>query len=415
MVATQGLSTPVTVDKPTGTRQVPAFNGIRGLCAVGVLIYHVAFVSGTSNHFSDPHTSIWGYVIEALTVSLPPFFILSGFFLYRPFARVVLSGAPKPAIRPFLVKRALRVLPGYWVMTAIVLVTLNLYDIKNVWYAARPFLLLHFFWTNDTWITGLEPSWTVVAEVAFYLTLPLMAWAINRYARRAAAPAQRMRRMMVPLAVLVLIGFAYTAFCYLPAMNEYVWWISFWPLGYVGFFAGGMALATFSTYAEVSETKPSFYRFVERHPNACWAAAAFFAILNIPKPFGEPGMGTWGALSQQMVSTVVSFAFALLLVAPLTVPNVKSRLMDAVLTNRPVLFLGRMSFGVYLWHVAVMDYWMGNGSMFGKVPVASPVLRGSIGFWELVSVTLVGSILLATLTYYLVERPAQRLRGRLAR
>jgi len=412
MVATDNLS---RTDRGTGAaKRVPTFDGLRGLCALGVVVFHVAFMAGVSNHIEDKGSGIWGFLTDGLAVCLPPFFVLSGLLLYRSFARSIIAGTRRPPALPFLWKRALRILPAYWVLIAVSVLFLNFYTIGRFWYSVRPFLLLQFFYTNNPlqWLTGTEPTWTVPAEFAFYLGLPVFGWLIDRYARRAGSPAQRVRRMMWPLSILVLVGAGWTAFCFLPAMAPSVWYLNFFPFGYIGFFAGGMMLATLSVYNDVAARPPALYRLVTRWPNLCWLLAAVVFVVNVPKPFGEPGEGTYPALLQEMIEHVLLFLFAVLIVAPLTVPRTRSRLMDAVLTNAPVRFVGRISYGVYLWHVVWIHLWFKNGSIFGHHPVTSVVFRGTVGFWTLLTFVLGGTIVTALVSHYAIEQPAQRLRNR---
>ncbi len=50
------------------------------------------------------------------------FFVLSGFLLFLPYARAMLQDRPLPTARRFYQRRALRILPAYWVcMIALVL------------------------------------------------------------------------------------------------------------------------------------------------------------------------------------------------------------------------------------------------------------------------------------------------------
>ncbi|WP_063794621.1 acyltransferase family protein [Microbispora sp. ATCC PTA-5024] len=412
MVATEASSGP-RVASP-GARREPRFDGLRGLMAFGVVVFHVAYEAGVSNHINDKGAGIWGFITEGLEVCLPPFFVLSGLLLYRSFARSILAGTPRPSAGRFLWGRVLRIIPGYWVLTAVALLIFNFFSIGSVWDVLKPVLLLHFLFTVDpaNWLIGMEPTWTVPAEAFFYVSLPIMAVVVNRYARRAADTRTRMLRMLVPLAAIALIGHAWIAFAYLPATSAYVWYFNFWPFGYIGFFAAGMALATVSAYAEVSGTTPGLYRFVKKHPNLLWLGALVVFVVNVPKPFGEPGAGTWGAFGQELIMHTLLFAFAVLIVTPLTVPGARSRLIDATLTTPPVRYLGKISYGIYLWHVPFIHLWFKNASIFGVHPGTSQSFRGDVGFWPLLAYVMVGTVIVATASHYLIERPVQRLRGR---
>ena len=62
--------------------------------------------------------------------------------------------------------------------------------------------------------------------------------------------------------------------------------------------------------------------------------------------------------------------------------------------------------------MVVVEYWFANGSIFGTAPVHDIVFRGTSGFWEMLVFVLATSLVAATASYYLVERPVQRLRRR---
>ncbi|MEA2466126.1 MAG: hypothetical protein QOJ57_252, partial [Thermoleophilaceae bacterium] len=77
-------------------------------------------------------------------------------------------------------------------------------------------------------------------------------------------------------------------------------------------------------------------------------------------------------------------------------------LVRRVLASRVLTFLGMISYGVYLWHFAVLiqlDRWG-----FGEVAAKT-------GQWIWFPAALAGGVLLATISWYLVEQPATSLKG----
>ena len=75
--------------------------------------------------------------------------------------------------------------------------------------------------------------------------------------------------------------------------------------------------------------------------------------------------------------------------------------LTRVLSLRPLVFLGEISYGIYLWHEAIHHVLFNEGVLSSSyVP----------GFLEIAMCT----IALATGTYYLVEKPALRLKNRWA-
>ncbi|MCY0942919.1 acyltransferase family protein [Streptomyces antarcticus] len=393
-------------------RRVPVLDGLRGLCAVAVLIYHVAYTAGVSNHFADPRADFWGYLTEGMGVFLPPFFVLSGLMLYRPFARRTVTGSgPRTKVVPFIGRRAVRIVPAFWVLVLASILLLDYDKIDGVWFFLRPLLMIHFF-VRTEWITGIEPTWTVPTEMLFYVALPALAWLMHKFAHRAATAAQRARRLFVPLVVLVLIGMAWTAYCFLPSTAADVWYLSFFPFGYIGYFAGGMALAVLLSYAEVSPKKPALLRWAAKWPMGFWLVALLAYLANVPHPFGEPGMGNWGALTQQMVLHALFFVFSMCVVIPLVTPGANSKSMNLLLANKPMVFLGKISYGIYLWHVFFIHVVLNNGSMFGKPAVNSGLLRGTVGFGTMLTLVLLGTLVTALASHYVLEEPLnKKLRG----
>ncbi len=409
-VATQGGA------GATATKHNPRLGGIRGICATVVVLTHIASTGGVLPFGDHPGVPFWGWLLSGLEVFLPPFFVLSGYLLFRPFVISILLGTPRPAAGPFLMRRVLRLMPAYWVVWIVALLTLNLYSVDGFWYVLRPVLLLHSF-DMDWWPVGLEPTWTVTTEFAFYFSLPAIAWLIGRYARRADDPWLKTRRVMIGLIPLVVVGWIWHAYVSLPSVRAGTMYgvsdLNFWPPRYLGPLAIGMALAALAAYVDVTGRTPAFWALVRRRPNLLWLGALVVYLANVTKPFGDVfALDGWSVAQYHMDHLLVQL-FSGLLIAPLTVPQVRSRLADAVLTNPVSTFLGKISYSLYLWHVVILTIAIGAGNINGRTGVMDQfelVERGfQMGFWQLVLITGPAIIIAATLTYYLVEQPLVRL------
>lgn len=397
---------------PSGTstrrRFFPELEGMRGFAALGVLVTHVAFSSSQVGWdevpgFEQQGNGFFAHLLQQLHVSLPIFFVLSGMLLYRPFVLGTIAGTRTPRLRPYFWRRALRTLPGYWVCLGVVLITLNTDLIENFWDVLRPFLLLQVY-EQGAHVAGLEQSWSLATEVAFYATLPLLAAILHRLARRVSDPGQRARRILGGLSLGVIVGIGFTIYTHQPSMGVYPMQNE-WPIGWVGFIAIGMALATLSATAEVApHAVPSPYRLVMDRPLLPWLGALVVYLLASVSPVGDPGKANYPAMGQALIEHIAYLSFGLLIVAPLTVPDLRSRFIKAVLTNPVTLYLGRISYGLYLWHIAIIYYYSSDGMLFQVA-----------GFGELLLITLLGSIIAATLSYYIVEKPAMALRERLGK
>ncbi|MCZ0983656.1 acyltransferase [Streptomyces diastatochromogenes] len=394
-------------------RRIANLDGVRGLCAMVVVITHVAFSTGVvlGSESGPPQQGIWSILAVGLEVGLGPFFILSGLLLYKPFARHALAGTAKPRLGPFFLRRGLRLMPGYWLLTAFCLLVLNFTSINSVWYVLRPLLLMQDY--DFVWYAGMDPTWTIPTEAQFYIILPALALLMHKLARGVEDPARKVRRMMIPLAVLVLGGWAFAGYMHMAHLGP--WPPEFWwPFSRIGLFAIGMGLALLSVRAEQSpDNIPALYRAARKRPNLFWLGALASYLIICSAPLGTAGTWDYGGPEFALLQHVGFLVFAFLLMVPLVAPKASSPLMDTALSNAPTRFLGRISYGIYLWHFVVMYLYFRSGSIFGAPPVPAALLIGKVGFWEMLAVVVVGTIAIATLSYYFFERPLLRFGERL--
>src|SRR5437867_250399 len=95
---------------PSGSERLPGIQGVRAVSALSILLLHIWLLSPYK------HGPLYHYVYANLPVGVTLLFILSSFLLYRPFAAAILRARPLPSIRTYLVNRALRILPAYWIV-----------------------------------------------------------------------------------------------------------------------------------------------------------------------------------------------------------------------------------------------------------------------------------------------------------
>lgn len=396
------------------TNRIGGLDGVRALCALGVAGVHTSFAAGVMGAYAvPPGNEVLATLLAGLRpLALGPFFVLSGMLLYRPFARWTLTGSSRPRIGPFLAKRLARLWPAYVLLALVCVFLLNFAAVDGPWYVLRPILMLQVY--DYTWIAGMDPAWTVPAEMQYYLALPLLAALMHWLAKGVSDPVRKARRMMIPLALVTVGSAAWTYYIHRPEMGPYPqeYW---WPLAVGGAFALGMAMAVLQVLAEIKpDDKPALYRIAGNHPLLFWIGALAVYAFNCTQPFGRPGYGDYEGVGLALTQYVLLLVFSYLTVMPLAIPDSRSRVVDAIVANPVSRYLGRISYGIYLWHFAVMYFWFGTGSVFGTEPAMMNELRGTIGFPELMSAVLIGSILAATVSHYLVERPIVNAVGRWA-
>jgi len=371
----------------------PLFDSMRAIAVLAVVATHGAFFSGLGGHGSAA-----GPFLGRLDVGVHIFFLISAFLLYRPFVRAGIEDAEPPLVRAYAWRRFLRIVPGYWLALTVIALALGL---PGVFGADAPLYYgLAQIYTPETSGGGLPQAWSLCVELSFYLFLPLYAALMRRLP--AGDERGRLRRELGGAAVLVLVSFAYklwilsmgpaTAFRLVP-------WHFALP-AFLDTFALGMALATLSAWYAGRAT-PAPLRALDRFPSLAWllAAVAFWVVstrIGLVGRAGEP-LSESQYLGRHWLYALVGLGVLL----PAVFGDQARGLVRRLLALRPLLYVGLVSYGVYLYHFAVyaqLRRW-GFGSLASDT---SP--------WLWLPAGLAGSLLLASLSYYAVERPLLRLK-----
>ena len=140
-----------------------------------MLVLHVWMFSYGDNH--KPPKGFLDFALGELRLGVQLFFVLSGYLIFRPYVAAILDGARRgPGLTRYAIRRAARILPGYWLaLGASFLLLRHLDHPMQVDPAELPVFLVfaqnHFLET----IKHLDPPmWTLAIEVSFYAALPLV-------------------------------------------------------------------------------------------------------------------------------------------------------------------------------------------------------------------------------------------------
>src|ERR671934_1173962 len=94
-------------------RRAAGLDGLRGLAALSVVCFHVWLY-----RFPDPtrvrRSGVFDYALSDFRLGLILFFVLSGYLLYRGFARAALRRDGFVDVRLYLRRRVARVVPAYY-------------------------------------------------------------------------------------------------------------------------------------------------------------------------------------------------------------------------------------------------------------------------------------------------------------
>ncbi len=162
---------------------IPVLDGVRAIACLSVITFHVS---------GDAH--IWemsglGQLAVAIAMAgdsgVTLFFVLSGFLLFLPYAKSLLYGGEWPAMRQFYLRRAIRIIPAYYVsLFLIILLADPEYLHLDHWKQLLLFLTFFMEPTQAQKING--PYWTLAIEWQFYLLLPFLALAMRPLVQRGS-------------------------------------------------------------------------------------------------------------------------------------------------------------------------------------------------------------------------------------
>jgi peptidoglycan/LPS O-acetylase OafA/YrhL len=376
-----------TLPRPT----FPCFDGLRAIAAVGILVHHTAYASRGA--LSDT----FGPYFAEMNVGVFIFFVISGFLLYYPFARAHLATRPTPGARAFLIRRAGRIYPAYWValIFGLYLLPAHFIEFTSTKETVLNFLLLQRYTRSANIYAGLPQSWTLVIEVSFYVFVPLYGWALSRIARRAG-----LRVELAGIALLLAVGAAVQAWS--------TWGKPWQPLNvlpfYLGVFGLGMLMAVGRAWVDERGETPSWLEWVGRYPLLWWALAAACAVVTV-EWLGIPASGTFSR-SDAFVKLQLHALLGMFVVLPAVFGPQDRGLIRRGLRLKPMVYLGLISYGIYLWHLTVIP--LVRDEWWGRAPQ-------SVGFWQLVIPVFVLTVVVATVSYYVVERPCIDLAHKVSR
>ncbi|GAA0956530.1 acyltransferase family protein [Frigoribacterium faeni] len=374
--------------------RIVGLEGLRGLAAMAVLAYHVAHVLTR-----DVEDETMPLLVFLMHQGLSLFFVLSGFLLFWPFATRIIEGRELPSLRRYTANRFLRIWPAYVVVFLIVNFGLRMSFLSQGEFGQLPWwktlvdlTLLHSY-LPGTLRTGLEVSWTLTVELTFYLVLPFLAM----LGRRVAARTSGWIGALVPVGVMFVAGVAGKIWQHAVGRTsglsggDLSWsdnWFSVVSrslLLHADLFAFGMAAAL-------------LYIAVRRGSATPVAVSALRGALMVI--IGAAFVVAWIGSSPEFQDTFASIGFTgvlLLMVLPAHVDRLGwiARFCDWA----PIRNLGVISFSVYLWHMPVIRIMQ---------DILDPGHGGrALYAWYLV-VTVTITLVLATATYWLVEKQALR-------
>jgi peptidoglycan/LPS O-acetylase OafA/YrhL len=362
-------------------RRFVTLDALRAVGALMVVLTHVGFHTGR-------YPQGWtGAMLAHFDLGVALFFVVSGFLLARPWFAASAAGAPRPGTGRYLWKRALRILPLYWIVVVVCLLLAPANSDVGVegWIAN---LTLTQTYIQDSHPYGLAHMWSLSTEVAFYLALPLVV--------RLLTPRDRLdlRRVLVVSLLLTVGGVVF-------AGGARTWFdhpfAAEWLPAFLPWFLGGTTLAACSVDPGLRASLDAAGRDL-----VGWWLLALGLFVAACTPITGPTMLVDAPTpAESALKCVLYGAIAVCVVFPLVFgPELEGPVRRWLASPVPSA-LGAISYGIFAMHMFVLLMGMellGLGTFNDR-------------FWTVLGMTLVVTIPLATLSYLFLERPIMRLRG----
>lgn len=362
---------------------------MRATACLGIVFFHLAtgalFISGDLAGAGGSHTWETAYgeggriALRSASTGFYIFFVLSGFLVAAPFVCAFVEGRPRPRLIPYFRNRALRLLPAAWLFFAFVLLR------HGTMGAGWSELLAMFTFTDDhvdhPLTTLVGQTWTLRVDLTFYVLVPVATGlGLGLFGTRLG-PAGRRRAVWVGAAAVTAVSLT----CAQLVTETVATTRS--PAVLMCLFMPGVALA--AALAGRGARKP--FRHLP------WVAAALTCV-GVLVLIAYPRDPLPLAAKLLVVGTGAGMALGGLVL-------LESHAGHAWrwMRSRPVRWIGRHTYGIYLWHLALLAE---LAVVFRGMEDPAWVYAG------LVPLVLIASFAVAAVSFRFVERPAMRLRHR---
>ena len=363
----------------------PTLHGLRAIAALAVLLFHWGssigfFPQARAFMTVTIFNTSWdlGMFLDFGWLGVLLFFVLSGYLL----ASQLLHRDPGlKKVSRFWLRRVLRIYPAFWLQLVLLLMLAGLFPfmpgLSTAGDISRHFLL----WINlPPWMTVPMNSvwWTLPVELGFYLILPLLVLLSDRLGwLKIFAGAMALTICWRYGVMWFYRGENYSAH---QAVLDAI------P-GALSTFCTGVALAYFLATRSIPEHKWRYGLLTVAL--LLFVTMMYWLWVNLDSYWtGHWMLGIWNPIMGLIIGSLM-----LALILPLK--------GFRWISSKPMVWMGNISFGIYLWHY----------------PLLMLLQRTILSEWQspLLSVlalliTLVATLVLASFSYYFVEKPVMRKR-----
>ena len=337
-------------------------DGLRFIAISAVLVHHIA---GVFSAYID-----WGYFGVDL------FFVISGFLITLILLKS--KGSFKKVYGNFLARRSLRIFPLYYFALAILVVIGHPIVLENIGY-----LLTYTFNYKFPFISEDNPVghfWSLCVEEQYYLFWPFIVLGLKKH----------LNILMTVVVVMIVFAYLQISFHLIPSLKIY---------NYTGLIArmGSLGLGSLGAMLFLNQSK--------------------YLGMILSNKFIEVTMYIVSLISLVYLYPVFMGLSSLFFVLKAAQNSFQFQCINKLLSNKKVLYIGRISYGLYVYHIIVIYYftpyvfdpfWTSiNFENFGKLSV----VQYHSWLLKLPLYTTI-TILISELSYRYFESPILKLKDR---
>lgn len=335
----------------------------RFLLASVVVVYHFGL------HLPEVEGAFLGSFLQHGAVCVSFFFFLSGVVLSYNYQH-----KREVTVTQFWLKRMFRIYPLY-ILTFLLVYVFQLYITKD---APEPIFAVLNFFALQSWVVGhaMEvnfPSWSISVEFFFYLTFPLIVFLL--------------RKLKYTLFVRIALSIVVLGWIQHYALVNYLWepdrfyveqFILYFPLFHLSTFVAGVLCGSLIDRLKKTPIHHLVYTLM-----AGLGIVAFVAAVNTDNAMRHYGHN--GGLIP---------LFALICLGL----SMDKTFFHRFFGWRPLVYLGEISYGVYMWQFPVYLWY--TAYVLGAVKTPLTLLHFVLYFIVLVAVS--------TISYEFIEKPARK-------
>ena len=432
-------------DTLINSRHIDILDGVRALSVIFVMIFHFWQQTWIFPVVKTPFLSFIGIdkldftpIARVGYLFVDMMILISGFLLFLPAARNIVSGDPIEGWGRYFKKRAIRILPSY----LFCIIVLFVYEVIGggfgdpvEWRAALCDLFLHLTfmhtWTVNSYLGSKLSTvlWTLGVEVWFYILFPVIASFIKRRQKENSTFFPIIRAGIIA-AFMIILSLVYIYAYVLNSGSEFASFVDSFLLNIrIGdpakpFISVGIR----STYpAMVINQLPAFlgvyavgmlgsiaYAFISKYMKRRWWSGLISIVVSVLFI-----VVIWKMLKEcasldpelaQIWQVTRRLGLALIFMGFILSTALASKPYRLFFSNKLMVFLSTISYNLYIWHQWLcvkikydwrIPFWAGD-----KPPNQLNTPEAKIWSWKYALIITAAAIIAAVLATYLIERPA---------